>query len=166
MRGDEPGVYIMSHLYETEASSTVAPRSHLENQTLKFVRQVNIGCRWALGFIHVRIGKCEVEGNDKPGIRFDSGVSRNDTAVFRGNATTGSRFIHSFLQRQPTFHEISKFTTRGWSTKLQSTYCYTSCPFFFFRVSPSIPTQTKFEGYPNSSNPTKFSLILLALTNL
>ena len=31
MRGDEPGVYIMSDLYEIEAGSAVAPRGHLEN---------------------------------------------------------------------------------------------------------------------------------------
>lgn len=52
MGSDEPGVYIMSNLYEIEASSAVAPRSHLENLTLNFVREIDIGCRWALGFIH------------------------------------------------------------------------------------------------------------------
>ena len=50
MGSDEPGVYIMSDLYEIEASSAVAPHGHLENLTLNFVRQLDIGCRWVLGF--------------------------------------------------------------------------------------------------------------------
>ena len=31
MCSDEPGVYIMSDLYEIEAGSAMAPGSHLEN---------------------------------------------------------------------------------------------------------------------------------------
>ena len=56
MSSDEPGVYIMSDLYEIEASSAVAPRGHLENWALNFVRQIDIGCRRVLGFFHILFG--------------------------------------------------------------------------------------------------------------
>ena len=137
MRGDEPGVYIMSDLYQIETSSAMAPRSHLENQTLKFVRQVNIGCRWALGFIHVRIGKCEVEGNDKPGIRFDSGVATGSWERYH-------RFTiyPLFLQRQTNISQERLCSQNlqpeaGQQDCSPHKYCYTSCPSFCFLPIPT-----------------------------
>ena len=63
MSSDEPGVYIMSDLYEVEAGSAVAPRGHLENWALNFVRQIDIGCRWVLGFkfFHILFGLASVK---------------------------------------------------------------------------------------------------------
>ena len=62
--GDEPGVYIVSDLYEVEAGpATVAPRGHLKNWALNFVRQIDIGCRWVLAFkfFHILFGLASVK---------------------------------------------------------------------------------------------------------
>jgi len=52
MGSNEPGVHIMSNLYEIEASSTMDLCGHLKDQTLNIVREIDIGTR-TLVVVHI-----------------------------------------------------------------------------------------------------------------